>query len=81
MFDQVITRIKPPGFVWEAQDPFLFCLHHPDDFPAGNENMGPLASQSGRMIGQDFTIPGFPSHPDHQDGGKCGMDYLLVFNC
>jgi quercetin 2,3-dioxygenase len=75
MYNKIITSIKPLGFVWETQDPFLFCVHHLDDFPRGNENMGPEASLAGRVIGQDFTlkdgwrmyhgqtIPGFPEHP------------------
>jgi len=75
MYNKAITGIKPLGFVWETQDPFLFCVHHNDNFPAGNENLGPAASLAGRVIGQDFTlkdgwrmyhgetIPGFPEHP------------------
>ncbi len=63
------------GFQWPMLDPFLFCAHHNDDYPAGNEHMGPVASLSGRNIGQDFAgkdgwnmyhgdvIPGFPHHP------------------
>lgn len=70
-----IINIKPLGFPWETQDPFLFCAHHADAYPKGNENMGPDASLAGRNIGQDFdlkdgwrmyhgqTIPGFPFHP------------------
>lgn len=26
----------PLGFQWETQDPFIFCVHHEDDFPIGN---------------------------------------------
>ena len=71
-----VNNIKPLGFQWETSDPFLFCVHHEDYFPKGNENMGPdPASLQGREIGSDFmlkdgwrmyhgrTIPGFPSHP------------------
>ncbi|MDX2190460.1 MAG: pirin family protein [Bacteroidota bacterium] len=70
-----IIKIKPLGFVWETADPFLFCVHHDDKFPKGNEHMGPDASLEGRQIGQDFMIkdgwrmyhgqrvPGFPYHP------------------
>jgi len=67
---------KPLGFQWEVNNPFLFCAHHLDQFPAGNENMGPAPSLlKGRNIGQDFTlkdgwrmyhgqkVPGFPAHP------------------
>jgi redox-sensitive bicupin YhaK (pirin superfamily) len=63
------------GFPWETQDPFLFCVHHDDKYPAGNDRMGPAASLAGREIGMDFAgkdgwrmyhgeeIPGFPGHP------------------
>jgi quercetin 2,3-dioxygenase len=70
-----IKNIKPLGFPWDTQDPFLFCAHHADAYPKGNDNFGPEASLAGRNIGQDFelkdgwrmyhgqTIPGFPYHP------------------
>ena len=70
-----IINIKPLGFPWETEDPFLFCAHHKDEYPKGNENLGPDVPLSERNIGQDFTIkdgwrmyhgnkvPGFPSHP------------------
>lgn len=71
----VIKSIKPLGFPWHTQDPFLFCVHHEDFYPKGNEKMGPAASLKGRAIGQDFApdqawrmyhgeeVPGFPAHP------------------
>jgi redox-sensitive bicupin YhaK (pirin superfamily) len=71
-----IIEIKPLGSPWETQDPFLFCAYHKDDYPAGNNQLGPDTSLlEGRNIGQDFTIkdgwrmyhgetiPGFPHHP------------------
>ena len=71
-----IIAIKPLGFPWETQDPFLFCAYHKDEYPAGNEKLGADTSLlEGRNIGQDFTlkdgwrmyhgdtIPGFPHHP------------------
>jgi redox-sensitive bicupin YhaK (pirin superfamily) len=71
-----IKATKPLGFPWETQDPFLFCVHHEDFYPEGNDVMGPKASLAGRQIGQDFAIskegwrmyhgeevPGFPAHP------------------
>lgn len=73
---KVILDIKPLGFPWETQDPFLFCVHHRDIFPKGNVNMGVEPEHlQGRNIGQDFAIkdgwrmyhgsqvPGFPYHP------------------
>jgi hypothetical protein len=32
-----ILSTKPLGFQWETADPFLFCVHHEDNFPQGNE--------------------------------------------
>ncbi len=68
-------KVKPLGFPWKTKDPFIFCAYHRDEYPKGNEAMGPDASLEGRNIGQDFvikdgwrmyhgeTIPGFPYHP------------------
>ncbi|MFO0584380.1 MAG: pirin-like C-terminal cupin domain-containing protein [Anaeromyxobacter sp.] len=70
-----ILRALRLGFPWETQDPFLFCVHHLDRYPAGNEVLGPAASLEGRNLGQDFEgkdgwrmyhgarVPGFPGHP------------------
>lgn len=71
-----IKSIHPLGFQWETQDPFLFCVHHEDFFPKGNDQMGPDAENfKGRHMGDDFiikdgfrmyhgkTVPGFPGHP------------------
>lgn len=60
---------------WPTLDPFLFCAHHNDNYPAGDGNLAPNASLGGRAIGQDFSgkdgwsmyhgssVPGFPQHP------------------
>ena len=70
-----IRQIVPLGFPWETSDPFLFCVHHEDFYPEGNENMGPQGSLEGRNLGNDFNlkdgfrmyhgtrVPGFPAHP------------------
>ena len=70
-----VLQIRPLGFPWETADPFLFCVHHDDQYPAGNDRMGPAASLQGRTLGQDFepgnpwrmyhgeVVPGFPQHP------------------
>lgn len=72
----MIKSIKPLNFPWETQDPFLFCVHHRDEYPAGNSQMGIEPKHlAGRNIGNDFVlkdgwrmyhgqkIPGFPGHP------------------
>lgn len=65
--------IGPPP--WPTDDPFLFCVHHLDAFPAGDAAMGPAGGVAGREIGMDFAnkdgwnmyhgdrVPGFPQHP------------------
>src|SRR5688572_16244062 len=70
-----ILDVMPLGFPWHTADPFLFCVHHDDAYPAGNERLGPAAPLSDRNIGQDFegkdgwrmyhgdVVPGFPQHP------------------
>lgn len=71
-----IKKRFPLGFQWETQDPFLFCVHHEDDFPQGHAEMGPDPKYfKGRHMGDDFIIkdgfrmyhgkqvPGFPGHP------------------
>lgn len=72
---KMVREVKPLGFQWETADPFLFCVHHEDKFPKGNEHMGPASSLAGRHIGNDFIVkdgfrmyhgkkvPGFPGHP------------------
>jgi redox-sensitive bicupin YhaK (pirin superfamily) len=70
-----ILRTSPLGFPWATSDPFLFCVHHDDAYPAGNERLGPAVSLAGRNLGNDFevrdgfrmyhgqVVPGFPGHP------------------
>jgi hypothetical protein len=69
---EVLALGSPP---WPTIDPFLFCVHHLDRYPAANEHMGPAASLAGRDLGTDFAgtdgwrmyhgqvVPGFPQHP------------------
>ena len=71
-----IKSISPLGFPWDTQDPFLFCVYHMDNYPAGNGQLGVKPEElRGRNMGQDFNpqnawrmyhgraIPGFPYHP------------------
>ncbi len=71
-----IKKIVPLGFPWATQDPFIFCVYHQDDLPAGDERMRVRPQDlRGRTMGNDFVkkngwrmyhgreIPGFPYHP------------------
>jgi hypothetical protein len=70
---RAVTALQ--GLQWPTTDPFLFCAYHTDDYPEGNEQMGPAASLEGRDLGRDFegrdnwrmyhgeVVPGFPRHP------------------
>ena len=63
------------GRVWPTADPFLFCVHHDDNYPPGDEELGPIEPLVGRHLGMDFSgrdgwsmyhgslVPGFPQHP------------------
>ncbi len=72
----MIKRLFKLDFQWPTIEPFLFCVHHNDDFPPGTKDFGPDPKLlHGRDIGQDFEIkdgfrmyhghvvPGFPVHP------------------
>ncbi|OFZ31052.1 MAG: pirin [Bdellovibrionales bacterium RIFCSPHIGHO2_01_FULL_40_29] len=63
-------------FQWPTFEPFLFCVHHNDQFPRGNGQFAPDEKLlAGRNLGEDFvekegfrmyhgdTVPGFPVHP------------------
>ena len=70
-----ILRAQLLGPQWPTMDPFLFCAHHDDAYPAGDGSFGPAVSLEGRQIGSDFSrkdgwsmyhgdpVPGFPGHP------------------
>jgi hypothetical protein len=49
-----IIRATPLGNRWQTQDPFLFCVHHVDYYPNGNDRLGRAALLAGRDLGQDF---------------------------
>src|SRR4051812_6845288 len=71
----LLSLVKLGAPPWPTFDPFLFCVHHHDRYPAGNTELGPLASLAGRNLGEDFAgkdgwsmyhgevVPGFPRHP------------------
>lgn len=70
-----IIAVNRLGFQWKTKDPFLFCAHHIDAYPKGNQMLGPTESLKGRTLGNDFNekldwrmyhgqiVPGFPVHP------------------
>ncbi len=70
-----VLRTTPLGMQWGTADPFLFCVHHLDRYPAANEHLGPASSLEARDLGMDFSgadgwsmyhgsiVPGFPQHP------------------
>jgi redox-sensitive bicupin YhaK (pirin superfamily) len=74
MADPVLQTV-PLSMPWPTLDPFLFCVHHDDAYPAGDGHQAPVGSLAGRDIGQDFAgvdgwrmyhgtrVPGFPQHP------------------
>jgi redox-sensitive bicupin YhaK (pirin superfamily) len=69
------VELGPSPSPWATVDPFLFCVHHHDRYPAGDGRLGPASPLAGRDIGQDFSardgwsmyhgshVPGFPQHP------------------
>ncbi len=75
MSSDAVLTLAPLGFLWPTLDPFLFCAHHADAYPAGDARMAPVASLAGREMGRDFSgkdgfsmyhgdvVPGFPQHP------------------
>lgn len=73
---QVLSTFALGRAPFKTLDPFLFCVHHLDKYPAGQANMGPdPAKLRSRDLGMDFsyedgwsmyhgaTVPGFPAHP------------------
>lgn len=84
MSDSPIKAVKNLGAQWPTQDPFMFCAHHLDNYPGGNDKLGPNVPLIGRNIGQDFAgidgwnmyhgqvVPGFPAHP------HCGFETVTI---
>ena len=70
-----VLQEVPLGTQWPTVDPFLFCAHHLDHYPAGSDVLGPAVPIDDRDIGADFggvdgwnmyhgsVVPGFPQHP------------------
>jgi len=72
--DAVLQTVEL-GAQWPTLDPFLFCAHHDDAYPAGNDVLAPAVPVEDRELGSDFSgtdgwsmyhgrvVPGFPNHP------------------
>lgn len=70
-----VLQTMPLDGQWPTIDPFLFCAHHDDAYPAGDDELAPAVPVEDRDLGQDFsardgwsmyhglTVPGFPGHP------------------
>ena len=67
MTNSVIST-KPLESPWQGLDPFLFAVHHVDNYPAGDGQLG-IKPEDRAKEGQDWRmyhgdrVPGFPAHP------------------
>lgn len=72
----IILRNEPLTHPWAGTDPFLFCAHHLDHYPAADQHQAVPSDHIGtRPLGNDFShtggfnmyygtsVPGFPAHP------------------
>jgi hypothetical protein len=48
-----VLQTQPLGPLWPTMDPFLFCAHHDDAYPAGDGAFAPAVPLEGRQIGSD----------------------------
>jgi len=70
-----VIKVLPLETQWTTLDPFLFCAHHLDLYPASDGALAPTSNLVDREIGNDFSgldgwnmyhgskVPGFPQHP------------------
>ena len=70
-----VFQVVELGAQWPTVDPFLFCAHHDDAYPAGDDRLAPAVPIDDRDLGMDFSgkdgwsmyhglvVPGFPGHP------------------
>jgi hypothetical protein len=71
--DDIVLETLSLGFPWTTVDPFILAVHHIDDYPTGNPEMGPATTEGQRDPGAapssgwgmyyGSTVPGFPAHP------------------
>lgn len=68
-----------------TRDPFLFCVYHKDEYPAGNEDMEAPWPGNGQDFNPDApyrmyhgdNVPGFPQHP-HRGTCVCGRSNIIL---
>ena len=70
-----IKNVDKMEFQLHVLNPYVVAFHHRDDFPRGNNEMGPRKMPQGKNSGEDFDprsdwrmyygekTPGFPVHP------------------
>ena len=52
----ILSKVSlPETGPWPTEDPFLFCVHHNDNYPAAKDDLSPNVSLSGRHLGNDFS--------------------------
>lgn len=61
----LIYSVVPVTFRLDLKDPFIFCAHHLDHFPAGNTQLGPQTPPQNKEYNMYYgdVVPGFPEHP------------------
>ncbi|WP_104490032.1 pirin family protein [Acinetobacter indicus] len=61
----LIYSVVPVTFRLDLKDPFIFCAHHLDHFPAGNAQLGPQTPPQNKEYNMYYgnVVPGFPEHP------------------
>lgn len=63
-----VLNSAPLSSPWQAMDPFLFAVHHQDNYPASDGRLG-IRMQDRAKEGQGWRmyhgehVPGFPAHP------------------
>ena len=65
-----VAAVTPLGFPWQTPDPFLFCVHHDDAYPAGNEHLGPAASLAGARPRPGLRGQGRLAHVPRRHGAR-----------
>lgn len=68
----VIADVKPLASVgpWETADPFLFCVHHLDRYPAGDGKLAPKASLAGSLV-RFLWASVYSTRMADDGGGRC----------